>query len=198
MVLEEDLLQRYDEGRVDGASCRMWAAEKVIFVFAKVAACRCAGRRRSQLHAVLTGLEWEYVIHPLDQEEAVGTTTMNISEQSLANTYRFMKNMTIPCKYVHTTGAIATKPTCNAQGGFWFYRYSLTTGRMLDCRCYTSSLPMPQDVIELPSLPGPTPSESTLATNMRNEAVYDLDGDSDDDSDYDPDDDDGDDCWLYI
>ena len=67
-------MQRFDEGRVDGASCRMWAAEKVIFVFVKVAASRCAGRRRSQLHAVLTGLEWEYVIHPLDQEEAVGET----------------------------------------------------------------------------------------------------------------------------
>jgi hypothetical protein len=71
MMLAEELLQGFDEGRVDGASCRMWAAEKVIFVFVKVAACRCAGRRRSQLHAVLTGLEGEDVIHPLDQEEAV-------------------------------------------------------------------------------------------------------------------------------
>ena len=67
-------MQRFDKGRVDGASCRVWAAEKVIPIFGKVAACRCAGRRRSQLHAVLTGLEWEYVIHPLDQEEAVGKT----------------------------------------------------------------------------------------------------------------------------
>jgi hypothetical protein len=31
----------------------------------------------------------------------------------------------------HTTGAITTKPTGNAQCGHWFY--SLTTGRMLDC-----------------------------------------------------------------
>jgi hypothetical protein len=42
------------------------------------------------------------------------------------------------------TGAIATKPTGNAQGGFWFH--SLTTGRMLD-RTRWTPLPMPQDVI---------------------------------------------------
>jgi hypothetical protein len=44
-----------------------------------------------------------------------------------------------------TTGAIATKPTGNAQGGHWFH--SLTTGRMIDRRQWTS-LPMPTDVIE--------------------------------------------------
>ena len=44
-----------------------------------------------------------------------------------------------------TTGAIATKPTGNAQGGFWFY--SLTTSRMLDQKRWTA-LPMPQDVID--------------------------------------------------
>jgi hypothetical protein len=44
-----------------------------------------------------------------------------------------------------TAGAIATKPTGNAQGGFWFY--SLTTSRMLDQKRWTA-LPMPQDVID--------------------------------------------------
>jgi hypothetical protein len=38
VVLEEDLLQRFDEGRVDGTPCRVWAAEEVVFVFAKFAA----------------------------------------------------------------------------------------------------------------------------------------------------------------
>jgi hypothetical protein len=87
-----------------------------------------------------------------------------------------------------TTGAIATKPTGNAQGGFWFY--SLTTGRMLDRRRWTS-LPMPQDVIDrITVLARTNPVGLTTFTNMRNEAVYDIDDDSDDDSDYDPDADD--------
>jgi hypothetical protein len=45
-----------------------------------------------------------------------------------------------------TTGAIATKPTGNAQDGHWFYS-GLTTGRMLD-RTKWTPLPMPADVIE--------------------------------------------------
>jgi hypothetical protein len=90
-----------------------------------------------------------------------------------------------------TTGAIATKPTGNAQGGFWFY--SLTTGRMLDRRRWTP-LPMPQDVIDRITVLARTNPVGMHFTNMRNEAVYDLDDDSDDDdSDYDPDDDNHDD-----
>jgi len=46
--------------------------------------------------------------------------------------------------HTRTTGAIATKPTGNAQGGHWFY--SLTTGRMLDRQKWTP-LPMPAKVI---------------------------------------------------
>jgi hypothetical protein len=94
-----------------------------------------------------------------------------------------------------TTGAIATKPTGNAQGGFWFY--SLTTGRMLDRRRWTS-LPMPQDVIDRITALAKTNPVGLHFTNMRNEAVYDnddeydSDSDSDDDSDYDPADDDTD------
>jgi hypothetical protein len=44
-----------------------------------------------------------------------------------------------------TTGAIAMKPTGDAQGRHWFY--SLATGRMLDHRLWTP-LPMPSDVIK--------------------------------------------------
>ncbi len=86
-----------------------------------------------------------------------------------------------------TTGAIATKPTGNAQGGFWFY--SLTTGRMLDRRRWTP-LPMPQDVIDRITVLAQTNPVGMNFTNMRNENVYDIGYDSDADSVYDPDDDD--------
>jgi hypothetical protein len=92
-----------------------------------------------------------------------------------------------------TTGAIATKPTGNAQGGFWFY--SLTSGRMLD-RTRWTSLPMPQDVIDRVGVLARRNPVGMHFTNMRNEAVYedaDDDSDSDDDSDYDSEDDDEDD-----
>jgi hypothetical protein len=99
-----------------------------------------------------------------------------------------------------TTGAIATKPTGNAQGGFWFY--SLTTGRMLDRRQWTS-LPMPQDVIDRITVLSRTNPVGMNFTNMRNEAIYDVDensdddDDSDDDSDYDSENDDEDDDDDY-
>jgi hypothetical protein len=95
-----------------------------------------------------------------------------------------------------TTGAIATKPTGNAQGGFWFY--SLTTGRMLD-RTRWTPLPMPQDVIDRVAVLARQNPVGMNFTNMRNEAIYDIDdddddnSDSDDDSDYDSEDDDDDD-----
>jgi hypothetical protein len=44
-----------------------------------------------------------------------------------------------------TTGAIALRPTGNAQGGYYFY--SVTTGRRLNRYSWTK-LPMPQDVID--------------------------------------------------
>jgi hypothetical protein len=44
-----------------------------------------------------------------------------------------------------TTGAIALRPTGNAQGGYYFF--SLTTGRRLNRNNWTD-LPMPQDVID--------------------------------------------------
>jgi hypothetical protein len=92
-----------------------------------------------------------------------------------------------------TTGAIATKPTGNAQGGHWFY--SLTTGRMLD-RMRWTPLPMPADVIARIATLAKNNPVGVNFTNMRNEpyednADTDSDDDSDDDdSDYDSDDDD--------
>jgi hypothetical protein len=44
-----------------------------------------------------------------------------------------------------TVGAIATRPTGNAQGNFYFF--SISTGRMIN-RTYATPLPMPADVID--------------------------------------------------
>jgi hypothetical protein len=87
-----------------------------------------------------------------------------------------------------TTGAIATKPTGNAQGGHWFY--SLTTGRMLD-RMRWTPLPMPADVIARVATLAKNNPVGLNFTNMRNEPYEDIDSDDDsddDDSDYDSDD----------
>ena len=94
-----------------------------------------------------------------------------------------------------TTGAIATKPTGNVQGGHWFY--SLTTGRMLDRQKWTP-LPMPAEVIERINVLAKTGQVGMNFTNMRNEEYDDglddaSEGDDDsdsDDSDYDDEDDD--------
>jgi hypothetical protein len=90
-----------------------------------------------------------------------------------------------------TTGAIAMKPTGNAQGGHWVY--SLTTGGMLDRRQW-SPLPMPANVIEPVNVLAKARQVGMTFTNMRDEvfadnADSDSDSDSDDDSDYNSDDD---------
>ena len=89
-----------------------------------------------------------------------------------------------------TTGAIATKPTGNAQGGHWFY--SLTTGRMLDHQKWTSP-PMPADVIERINVLAKTGQIGMNFTNMRNEEYDDDDDDSEGDDNSDSDDSDYDD-----
>jgi hypothetical protein len=89
-----------------------------------------------------------------------------------------------------TTGAIATKPTGNSQGGHWLY--SLTTGRMLDRRQWTP-LPMPGAVIDrMHALAKASPAGMHF-TNLPNKTyahdnVDDPDNESDDDSDYNSDD----------
>ena len=44
-----------------------------------------------------------------------------------------------------TVGAIATRPTGNVQGGYYFI--SLSTGRCITCRDFTK-LPMPEEVVD--------------------------------------------------
>ena len=70
-----------------------------------------------------------------------------------------------------TTGAIATKPTGNSQGGHWFY--SLTTGRMLDQQKWTP-LPMPAEVIERMNTLAKTGQAGLHFTNRHNEAYSDT------------------------
>jgi hypothetical protein len=87
--------------------------------------------------------------------------------------------------HTRTTDAIVTKPTCNAQGGHWFYR--LATGRMLDHRRWTL-LPMPSDVIERINVLAKASQSGMNFINMRNELYGDNkddDFDSDDDLDTD-------------
>jgi hypothetical protein len=58
----------------------VWAPKEVSFVFKEGAACRGTGRGGGQLHAVLAGLEWEDMVHPLDQEEPVGETGLLVGD----------------------------------------------------------------------------------------------------------------------
>jgi hypothetical protein len=85
--------------------------------------------------------------------------------------------------HTQTTGAIATKPTGNAQGGHWFY--SLATGRMLDRRRWIP-LPMPSNVIERINILAKASQAGMNFTNMRNE-LYDDNEDNESDSDADSD-----------
>jgi hypothetical protein len=103
-----------------------------------------------------------------------------------------------------TTGAIATRPTGNIQGGHWFY--SLSTGGILDGRRWTPQ-PMPADVIARITVLARVRSIGINFNNVRNEVYDDInandsDYDSDDDSDYDSDDeshdDDNDDYDNFI
>jgi hypothetical protein len=85
-----------------------------------------------------------------------------------------------------TTGAIATKPTGNAQVGHWFY--SFAAGRMLNRRQWIP-LPMPSDVIERINVLAKASQAGMNVTNMRNELYDDNDNaDSDTDSEYNSDD----------
>jgi hypothetical protein len=83
--------------------------------------------------------------------------------------------------HTRTTGAIATKPNGNAQGGHVFY--SLATGQMLDRRQWTP-LQMPSDVIERINILAKASQAGMNFTNMRNE-LYDDSEDDESDSDAD-------------
>jgi hypothetical protein len=87
-----------------------------------------------------------------------------------------------------TTGAIALRPTGNAQGGYYFL--SLTSGRRLSRNRWTT-LPMPQDVIDrVHVLARRSNANRDLTFAWRDgTAIADNadEDDDDDDSDYDPD-----------
>jgi hypothetical protein len=77
-----------------------------------------------------------------------------------------------------TTGAIALRPTGNAQGGHYFY--SLTTGRRLN-RNHWTVLPMPADVVTRIHRLSRRPLALT-AIEFANRAGVPLDDDDDDDA----------------
>ena len=95
---------------------------------------------------------------------------------------------------MRTTGAIALRPTGNAQGGFYFF--SLSTGRRLN-RYRWTKLPMPGEVID-------RVHQLAERNNADNKITFsDRDGDdisvgSDDDSTFDDDDNDFDEDERFI
>ena len=85
-----------------------------------------------------------------------------------------------------TTGAIALQPTGNEQGSYYFF--SLTSGQVLNCNCWTA-LPMPAEVIDqVHVLAHRTNSGLTFSDSHGNPFISnnDIEHDSDDES-YHPD-----------
>jgi hypothetical protein len=88
-----------------------------------------------------------------------------------------------------TTVAIALRPACNPQGGYYFL--SLSTGRRLNRNSWTE-LPIPQDVIDrVHALARRSNVNRDLTFAWRDgTAIDDDDKDSDADPDWEPDSDD--------
>jgi hypothetical protein len=86
-----------------------------------------------------------------------------------------------------TVGALALRPTGNAQGGYYFY--SLDTGRVLN-RTHWTELPMPTDVINrIHVLARRNPPGLVFSNRHRAAFILDVNfEDDDDDSTYAPDD----------
>jgi hypothetical protein len=87
-----------------------------------------------------------------------------------------------------TIGALAMRPTGNAQGNYYFF--SLSTGRIIN-RVHATKLPMPDDVIErVHSLARRQKANPGLVFLDRNQVPdaaideYDVDDEDDDDRDY--------------
>ncbi len=112
------------------------------------------------------------------------TNHCKIEFGTYVQTHELHDNTMLP----RTTGAIALRPTGNAQGGHYFY--SLTTGRRLN-RNHWTVLPMPADVItRIHRLSRrPLALETIEFADRTGVLLDDLDNAHDDD-DYDPDDDD--------
>jgi hypothetical protein len=84
-----------------------------------------------------------------------------------------------------TTGAIALRPTGNAQGGYFLY--SLSTGRVLN-RNHWTALPMPQDVIDRVHTHARRAAADIALTfaDRIGQIIPDDDDDDDNDEDYVP------------
>jgi hypothetical protein len=96
-----------------------------------------------------------------------------------------------------TTGAIALRPTGNAQGGYYFM--SLTTGRRLN-RNHWTELPMPQDVINRVRTLArrSNGNKSLLFTDRHGGAINDSGDDEDDNEHYTEDNNDDDDDDNFV
>ena len=167
------------------ASCIFW-----LNVFPKIAGVSATLSPRT----IITGNELDYKKH----------CTLQFGEY--VHTHEKGSNSTaIP----RSIGAIAMRPTGNAQGGFWFY--SLKTGRRINRRRCTP-MPMPDEAIDrINTLARRDPAGITFqdrngidipddddeddddympGLTARDDADDSDDDDSDDDDDYDSDDDD--------
>ena len=96
-----------------------------------------------------------------------------------------------------TTGAIALRPTGNAQGGYYFM--SLTTGRRLN-RNHWMELPMPQDVINRvhPLARRSNANKSLLFTDRHGGPINNSGDDEDDNKHYTEDNNDDDDDDDFV
>jgi hypothetical protein len=125
-------------------------------------------------HALMTGQEINYSHH------------CRIETGAYAQVHEEHTNNMAP----RTVGAIALRPTGNAQGTYYFF--SLNTGRRLN-RSHWTEVPMPQEVVSrVHSMArrGRTAGTLIFADRLGN-PLEDDDAGSNDDSDYDPADDDG-------
>ena len=123
--------------------------------------------------ALLTGQSWSYTTHcKLEFGDYVQTHEEH--DNSMA---------------ARTIGAIALRPTGNAQGGYFFF--SLTTGCVLNRGRWTS-LPMPNEVIDrVHRMAHQEHGNNGLTFEDRNHnPLVDPDDDGDDDSTYHPEEDD--------
>ena len=111
----------------------------------------------------------------------------NLSFGTYVQTHEAHDNSMVP----RTTGAIALRPTGNAQGGFYFY--SLSSGRVISRNRWTE-LPMPNEVIDRIHFLARRAhaAQGPLAFNNRFGLPYDDTQNNANDSDADDDDDDDD------
>jgi len=119
--------------------------------------------------AIVTGMTFDYNMH-CQVEFGACAQTHEEHDNSMAS---------------RTVGAIALRPTENAQGSHYFL--SLATGRHI-FRQRWMELPMPQDVIDrVHTLAQRSKADTGLTFGWRDGVEIEDDYDSDQDSDFDPD-----------